>query len=52
VFFLTLIQFKVDWGGKAEAHARSFRMYAEVKREAGYCLGKSKISGLSRVRTH
>ncbi len=41
VFFLTLIQFKVDWGGKAEAHARSFGMYAEVKREAGYLLAAS-----------
>lgn len=41
VFFLTLVQFKVDWGGKAEAHARSFSMYAEVKREAGYLLASS-----------
>lgn len=41
VFFLTLIQFKVDWGGKAEAHTRSFNMYAEVKREAGYLLASN-----------
>jgi hypothetical protein len=41
VFFLTLIQFKVDWGGRAEAHTRSFGMYAEVKREAGYLLASS-----------
>jgi hypothetical protein len=41
VFFVTLIQFKMDWGGKAEAHARSFNMYAEVKREAGYMLASN-----------
>ena len=41
VFLLTLIQFKMDWGGKAEAHTRSFNMYAEVKREAGYLLASS-----------
>jgi hypothetical protein len=41
VFFLTIIQFKVDWSGKAEAHARSFGMYAEVKREASYLLASS-----------
>lgn len=41
VFFLTLIQFKMDWGGKGEAHTRSFNMYAEVKREAGYLLASA-----------
>lgn len=41
IFFLTLIQFKIDWNGKAEAHARSFAMYAEVKREAGYLLASN-----------
>jgi hypothetical protein len=41
VFCLTLIQFKVDWGGRAEAHSRSFSMYAEVKREAGYLLAST-----------
>lgn len=41
VFFLTIIQFKVDWGGKAEAHSRSCGMYSEVKREAGYLLASN-----------
>jgi hypothetical protein len=41
VFFVTLIQFKMDWGGRAEAHSRSFNMYAEVKREAGYLLAST-----------
>lgn len=41
IFFLTLIQFKVDWAGRAEAHKRSCNMYAEVKREAGYLLASN-----------
>jgi hypothetical protein len=41
VFVLTLIQLKVDRGGKAEAHTRSFGMYSEVKREAGYLLASN-----------
>jgi hypothetical protein len=38
-FGLTLVQFKADWRSRSEAHRRSFTMYAEVKREAGYLLG-------------
>ena len=41
VFCLTLIQSKTDWRGRGEAHKRSFTMYAEVKREAGYLLASS-----------
>lgn len=41
VFCLTLIQTKTDWRGRGEAHKRSFSMYAEVKREAGYLLASS-----------
>jgi hypothetical protein len=37
-FGLTLVQFKADWRTRSEAHRRSFAMYAEVKREAGYLL--------------
>jgi hypothetical protein len=37
-FGLSLIQFKADWRGRSEAHQRSFAMYSEVKREAGYLL--------------
>jgi hypothetical protein len=41
VFCLTLIQTKTDWRGRGEAHKRSFTMYVEVKREAGYLLASS-----------
>lgn len=40
-FGLTLVQFKADWRGRSEAHQRSFSMYSEVKREAGYLLATS-----------
>jgi hypothetical protein len=42
-FFLTLIQFKTDWKGRADAHKRTFDLYAEVKREAGYLLAAGDI---------
>lgn len=38
VFFLTLVQIKTDWKGRADAHKRTLDVYAEVKREAGYLL--------------
>lgn len=37
-FCLTLVQLQLNWRGRSEAHARSFNMYSEVKREAGYLL--------------
>ena len=37
-FFLTLIQFKTDWKGRADAHKRTLDIFAEVKREVGYLL--------------
>jgi hypothetical protein len=40
-FCLTLVQFKLDWRGRSEAHKRSFGMYVEVKREAGYLLASA-----------
>jgi hypothetical protein len=40
-FCLTLIQFKTNWSGRSEAHARSFGMYVEVKREGGYMLASA-----------
>ncbi|SDI90701.1 MULTISPECIES: hypothetical protein [Bradyrhizobium] len=44
-FGLALIQFKADWRGRSEAHKRSFTMYSEVKREAGYLLANlGKVS--------
>jgi hypothetical protein len=36
--FLTIVQVRTDWRGKADAHARSLAMYAEVKRGCGYLL--------------
>ncbi len=42
IFCLVLIQLKTDWKSKAEAHSRSFGMYAEIKREAGYILASSE----------
>ena len=37
-FFLTIVQLKTDWKGRANEHKRTFDIYAEVKREAGYLL--------------
>jgi hypothetical protein len=51
-FGLALIQFKADWRGRGEAHQRSFTMYAEVKREAGYLLanaGRASTRDLQRL---
>ncbi len=42
-FFLTLVQLKTDWKGRADAHKRTFDLYAEVKREAGYLLAAEEI---------
>lgn len=42
-FFLTLVQLKTDWKGRADAHKRTFDIYAEVKREAGYLLAAGDI---------
>ena len=41
VFFLSLVQLKTDWKGRADAHRRTLDLYAEVKREAGYLLASS-----------
>ena len=38
VFTLSMIQLRVDWKAKAHAHAKSFSLYAEVKRELGYLI--------------
>jgi hypothetical protein len=42
-FCLTLVQLQLNWRGRSEAHARSFGMYLEVKREAGYLLASSEV---------
>jgi hypothetical protein len=46
-FFLTIIQLKTDWKGRADAHKRTFDIYAEVKREAGYLLATQDIDETS-----
>lgn len=46
-FFLTLVQFKTNWKGRADAHARTLDIYAEVKREAGYLLAAGDIDETS-----
>jgi hypothetical protein len=42
-FCLTLVQLQLNWRGRSEAHGRSFGMYSEVKREAGYLLATSEV---------
>jgi hypothetical protein len=37
-FFLSVVQLKTDWKGRADAHDRTLGAYAAVKREAGYVL--------------
>jgi hypothetical protein len=41
-FCLTLVQLQTDWRRRSEAHGRSFSMYSEVKRKAGYLLASSE----------
>jgi hypothetical protein len=38
VFFLSILQIKVDWKGTADAHKRSLNIYAAVKRECNLLL--------------
>ncbi|MBA3572743.1 MAG: hypothetical protein H0W34_12420 [Pyrinomonadaceae bacterium] len=42
-FFLTVVQLKTDWKGRADAHKRTLHVYAEVKREAGYLLAAGNL---------
>lgn len=42
IFCLTLLQLTLRWKEKAESHEKSFRMYAEVKRESIYTLMQSE----------
>lgn len=41
-FFLSLLQLKVDWKGRSDAHQRSLDIYGDVKREAGYLLSSTE----------
>lgn len=38
VFGLSIVQLRVDWKGRSDAHARAFEAYAEVKRDARFLL--------------
>lgn len=49
-FFLTLVQFKTDWKGRSDAHKRTFEVYSEVKREAGYLLAAGEIEEAACMR--
>jgi hypothetical protein len=41
-FFLSIVQLRVDWKGRSDAHRRSFDLYSEVKRECGYLLASQE----------
>jgi hypothetical protein len=41
-FFLSIVQLRVDWKGRSDAHRRSFDLYSEVKRECGYLLASQQ----------
>lgn len=41
VFGAAIMQLRVDWKGQADAHARAFEGYAEVKRDAGFLLASA-----------
>jgi len=38
VFGLSIVQLRVDWKGRSDAHARAFEAYAEVKRDGDFLL--------------
>ena len=42
-FFLSIVQLRVDWKGRSEAHGRTLEIYAEVKREAGFLLASGQM---------
>lgn len=43
VFILSVLELRVDWKGKAQSHAKSLALYAEVKRELGYALSSNRL---------
>jgi hypothetical protein len=43
VLFLSILQLKTDWKGRADAHRRTLDVYAEVKRGAGYLLALAEF---------
>ena len=49
-FGLSIVQLKVDWKGRSDAHQRSFEIYAEVKRLAQHLLRED--GAILRDRCH
>jgi hypothetical protein len=49
-FFLSIVQLKTDWKGRAESHDRTLGAYAAVKREAGYLLASGTTDDLALKR--
>lgn len=42
-FFLSIVQLRVDWKGRSDAHKRSFDLYAQVKNECRFLLSSGEI---------
>jgi hypothetical protein len=42
VLFLSILQLRVDWKGRSDAHKRSFDLYVEVKNECRYLLSSGQ----------
>jgi hypothetical protein len=42
-FFLSIVQLRVDWKGRSDAHKRAFDLYAKVKNECRYLLSSDGI---------
>jgi hypothetical protein len=43
VFFLSIVQLRVDWKAQSDAHKRSFDLYVEVKNECRYLMSSDGI---------
>ena len=46
-FILSIIQLKVDWKGRSDAHQRTCELFADIKRQSGYLLTQSNERTLS-----
>jgi hypothetical protein len=44
LFALSIVQLRVDWKGQADAHARAFEGFAEVKRDANLVLSSAQVA--------
>ena len=42
VFGLSIVQLRVDWKGRSDAHARAFEAYAKVKGDASFLLAAGR----------